>query len=425
MNVFIRPDTPYASPVKYVLKLIEKNKNLSFVFVPDAAQAQLTFDHTLASSQNIALNFYKSVSSEQPSLHHHHFFTNRPMIETEEGRPDHIATIFYMVNCLQEHVHDQQCLDGFNRFKYEFSYQKKFGNIEQNLVQQYIDTLAGHWGLKGSTTKSAFFISHDIDTIYGSLTQDGLWAIKKGRLDIALKLMANSVIGQPHWKNIDRILKMHSEYDIKSTFFWLVNKGMGEMGIQNADYRIEKEQKLLDMVRQHKSVNGLHKSVSAMSIDEELDKGKIENPFNRYHFLRFLPRTDWPKIHASRLEFDASLGFAEHYGFRNSYGSAFQPYDLINKQPYNFVEAPLNFMDTTFHKYMKVPRHTIADTIVAFYEKNRENCLFSLLWHNTYFTQYKYNGFLEQYKKLIAYFYESKTVCVTPQQIIEQSRITW
>jgi hypothetical protein len=62
------------------------------------------------------------------------------------------------------------------------------------------------------------------------------------------------------------------------------------------------------------------------------------------------------------------LGFAEHYGFRNSYGKAFQPFDISSNKPFDFVEAPLNFMDTTFHQYIKMPSSKIGDIIIEFYE---------------------------------------------------------
>jgi DNA polymerase III delta prime subunit len=179
------------------------------------------------------------------------------------------------------------------------------------------------------------------------------------------------------------------------------------------------------MIERNGFVNGLHKSCTGQNFDKELQKSNLNTTFNRYHFLKFLPHKDWKKISDSAITFDASLGFAERYGFRNSYGKAFQPYNITEKKPYDFVEAPLNFMDGTFHKYMKINPTKTADTIIDFFEKNQNNCLFSLLWHNTYFTEYKYNSFLQEYKKVIAYLYENKINIMTPQDIVSKFKITW
>jgi len=330
-----------------------------------------------------------------------------------------------MVNCIQELNLNINSTDNYGRYKYESSYQYRLENIDQNLVQKEIDELCIRWNITPVNEKSTFFISHDIDTIYGSFLQDGFWALKKLRIDIILNLIILEISKNPQWRNIDKIIKLNNEYDIRSTYFWLVNKGKGYQNIKNADYELINEKDLLNKVEDSKSINGLHKSCSKMTIDEELNKGNLETKLNRYHFLKFKTHEDWNKISESKLDFDCSLGFAEHYGFRNSYGKAFQPFDVINNKPYNFIEAPLHFMDGTFHKYMKINSKDIAKTIIDFYENNPTNCDFSLLWHNTYFTNYKYGSFLQVYKNIIEYIFENKIQCVIPEELIKKNKLTW
>jgi hypothetical protein len=158
-----------------------------------------------------------------------------------------------------------------------------------------------------------------------------------------------------------------------------------------------------------------------MTIDQELAKLDVPTTFNRYHFLNFLPSRDWEKISASQLELDASLGFAEQYGFRNSYGSSFRPFDLRKQQAHDFVEAPLTFMDATFQRYMKVETTSVAGRIIGLYEKNSQDCHLSLLWHNTLFSEYKYGGFLGEYKKVLAYLHENRIPVVSPRDLIHES----
>jgi hypothetical protein len=425
MKVYIRQETNYYHIVRYVLKLIEKNIHYRFEFVTQIKDAEKIWDHEHPNSEDIAMSFYDDLQTSSFNSDKK-YFLNQLCISTQDNRKDVIATIFFMVNCMQEFNVTEDYLDKYGRFKYHSSYQARFANIDKNLVQLEIDKLSDKWKLTAAKTKSNFFISHDIDTIYGSFLEDGFWALKKMKIGVILNLLALELSNKPHWKNIDRIIKINSEYDIRSTFFWLVNRGIGLQKIKNADYNIKKEQGLLKQIENAKFINGLHKSCTTNSINEELEKIGYSNcNYNRYHFLKFSSHSDWDKISNSKLKFDCSLGFAEHYGFRNSYGKAFQPFDFRNNKLHDFIEAPLNFMDGTFHKYMNLPRNEIARTIIDIYEKNTSNCNFSLLWHNTFFTNYKYHSFIDEYKKIMGFIYENKIQCVTPEELINDNIITW
>ena len=66
---------------------------------------------------------------------------------------------------------------------------------------------------------------------------------------------------------------------------------------------------------------------------------------------------------------------------------------------------------------MKINTDEIGNIIIEYFERNQFNCLFSLLWHNTYFTDYKYNSFLEEYKKVMSFIYESKISSPNTEEI--------
>lgn len=425
MKVYIQPNTEFHYPVRYVLKLIEQQSDDDFHFVEDISKADLIWQPDNESSQPIAEDFYQEFGSEIANMSHQKWFGQKPEILDGEEKKDAIATIYYMVNCLQEMNPSGSDCDDFGRFKYASSFQSRFNCIEENLVQNEVDSFLKEHGIKQKKQRSSFFISHDIDTIYGSFLQDGFWAAKNLQIGTILKIITWQLMRKPHWKNMERITKLNSEYEIRSTFFWLVNKGAGLDGIENADYIINKEQNQLEIVANSGNVNALHKSSSGMTLNEELEAGELSNPFNRYHFLRFNPHTDWQKISDSKIALDCSLGFAEHYGFRNSYGRAYQPFNFKEKKPFDFVEAPLQFMDGTFHKYMNVEKEKVANIIIDYFEKNSENCHFSLLWHNTYFTDFKYGGFLDEYKKVMAYIYENGIETKMPKDLISDGKLEW
>ncbi len=128
----------------------------------------------------------------------------------------------------------------------------------------------------------------------------------------------------------------------------------------------------------------------------------------------------WDHLQESSIMLDASLGFAERFGFRNGYGLPFRPYNLKTDLQYDFIEVPLNVMDGTFYKYMNIPVDKTADLIINFLEKNKLNSIVSILWHNTFFTNYKYKGYLDEYKKILTYILESNLKSVSPQEIINE-----
>jgi hypothetical protein len=418
--VYVKSGENYTNIVKYILKLIEKNQSVSFKFLEDKTGAKIIWDHLDIESQYIHLHFYESIKKGKFDTQ----IDKNVIIQNESGKKDIIASIFYKVNCLQEFGLNE-ALDEYERFQFTSSYQYKFELIEENLVQSEINEFLKQNNIQGESKRSRFFISHDIDTIHGSLFQDGLWAVKNKKVGVVLKLILNEISRKPHWRNIDKILKISNEYDVYTTFFWLVNQGVGLANIKNSDYKIEQQKDLIDLVEKSGSFNGIHKSCSTDSFETELKKSNLNTTFNRYHFLKFSTATDWEILSESTIELDCSLGFAEHYGFRNSYGKAFQPFDILSDKPYDFVEAPLHFMDTTFHQYLKTPKSKIGEIVIDFYEKNNQNCDFSLLWHNTYFTDYKYNSYLPEYKKILAYIYESRIEVLSPNQIIEENRLQW
>lgn len=366
----------------------------------------------------------QGLSSEDILLN---ILTSRPYTELQslfnKSLPLHI---FYLVNSLNEFKADPTSYDNLGRFKYEHSAIKTSG-IEANKVLELIllsvkETSFLNSCFTLSHHKSYFYLSHDVDSVYGSFTQDGLWAIKNGRIDVLLKVFFDTMMLRPDWFNFDLVMKTESAYDFKSTFYWLVNKGRVDARQINSDYSVTSPK----IIRQMKEIsalgfeNGLHKSISEENFKSEISKLPVEIQGNRYHYLKFQLPEAYDKIEASGLKLDASLGFAEHYGFRNGYGYPFHPYNINTGNPYSFLEVPLNIMDGTFQRYMKVPVEKTACTIIDFLEKHHENSLLSILWHNTFFSDYKHQGYLNQYKKILAYLHETKFQNINQSDIIKK-----
>jgi hypothetical protein len=417
MRIYISKKLGCYNEIKYVLfELISRYTSTKFVYSENSEQADLVWDQSSAISQPLALDFYHKIGEQNNRI----LLMNEPLIRTNTGIIDRIATIFYLVNAIQELNCTDSEEDSFGRFKYEASLQFRFDVVLKNLVSQHISDWLNEQKLKHVERRSSFFVSHDIDLMYDSKRQDAFYVVKKGRPATLLKLLFFELLKRPHWRNIDVMLKLNSEHDVKSTYFWLVEHGKGLHGIKNADYKIQNEKKLLAMVYEANSENGLHKASGSLGFDAELERINPHVPANRYHFLKFKTHAAWQEIERSSIKLDASLGFAEHYGFRNSFGDAFRPYNFETGVAHSFVSVPLTFMDTTFRNYMKVPADTVADIIIAFYERNSTNCTHGLLWHNNFITEYKFGDYLKAYKKLLSYIYDSKIETKLSSEIIEE-----
>lgn len=137
---------------------------------------------------------------------------------------------------------------------------------------------------------------------------------------------------------------------------------------------------------------------------------------NRFHYLKFSLPDAYNLIEESGIKTDASLGFAGHIGFRNSYGLPFRPYNFATGKPYCFIEIPLMVMDRTLGDYMKIEPEKIPETVISFFEKNKFNCLFSVLWHNIFCAEKLFSKQVKAYKKILEYFYENKVSCVSASE---------
>ncbi len=117
---------------------------------------------------------------------------------------------------------------------------------------------------------------------------------------------------------------------------------------------------------------------------------------------------------------DCSLGFAEHYGFRYSYGLPFKPYDPISGHAMNLVVSPLHVMDGTLWSYMKLESGELTSHITDFLAKHRTGKVLSILWHNTSITDIAFPGLTETYRAVLNWINKSDFTSITLKQLAEE-----
>lgn len=420
MKIFIENDPVFFPELKYTFSIFALNKGLSIEFVNSSEIADLLVMSTPSSGLLISKEFFVKLS--QRKINQFEIFESQVIVNNSDGSPDYLSTCFYLLSCCQELVvaiHDE-----FGRFRFQDSLQNRFNCAQDNLVQIYFDKLVEQLKIKSNKVKSTsrIFLSHDIDSIHGSLLQDGFYTARNLQFRQFVNVVLTNLFSKPRWFNIDRIMKIESDYEFKSTFFWLVNKGKVDGLMSNSDYNIlnKKISSTIKNVDKKGWENGLHKSATSNSFEEELKKLPVDVIANRYHYLKFNPHIDFKQIEKAGIKFDSSLGFAETFGFRNNFASPVRPFNFDERRSFEFIEVPMNVMDTTFYNYLKVSATEFATASIDFFEKNKEGNILSLLIHNNFISDYKYSKYLEAFKKILAYLYESKFTSINQIEILKE-----
>lgn len=320
-----------------------------------------------------------------------------------------LACAFYLINSLHERLLPDDKFDKYGRYPYRESIQYANDLIEKNYVQTIFREL--YYNLIGQAAPeqaSKLFWTHDIDYLYSAWKSDLILAWRKANLKSTPHLAWRALTSSQRWNNIPHILELEKEYDIRSVFFWLTQQGKAHLphslAIDHADYdfKTKELQKYWHAVLESNSRHGIHKSAFPVPLADEVQALPAAVNINRNHFLKFRLPDHYDFIEKSGIRYDSSLGFAEHFGFRNSYGRPFRPYHLPNDRPYSFVEYPLHLMDATFLHYMDHGLESMVTRMIRFIQEHRHDSIIGILIHNSSLNFQK-SGDLKIWKK----WYES------------------
>ncbi len=369
----------------------------------------------------LSMLFYDNILVKNNYKHEYHF-SEGTFIQLENGSPDYLSTIFYLVNCIQEYDVENIYLDKYNRFDFQTSLQSKYGVLEKDLVKKYVQNLLYSIDPKLDIVekKTKIFISHDIDFVYGSWKVDGVNAIKNNKIFEALKVGVRSIKKDPPWMNMDKIAELENEYNVKACYYWITKNGRDSFGIKNGDYNIKSDivQRQIQKVIEYGNEIGLHKSTLDFTVQEEFESLDVKEMHNRYHFLKMLVPQGLSDLECARVQSDASLGYADNMGFRNSCGMPFFPYDLKQRKTLDVLEIPLHIMDGMFEISNEEESNITYQRIISFIEENSTNTVISILWHNSELTEYTYKWSFACYKKILLYIQESEYETILPSELI-------
>ncbi len=415
VKIFI--ESPFREGVEWVFSILSQYADVKFSFVAQKKEADFSCGE-IDSDIYLLDDFWNKMRKNE--------FSYKLVLSdnfcVEKEKKDSFATAFYFLNCLWERTNDFK-VDKWGRSSFSSSIWSSFGYEKPFLqVNNMFDVILNELNIKRPQKKANVFISHDIDAVYSAWKEDGKSALIQLKPLAFTKIIFRHVFAQPTWFNFKEIVQLERKYNASSTFFWLVNQDVFPGIGKNADYDIHssKMRYELENLKNEGATIGIHKSISASSLSEEVESFPVRIDSNRYHYLKYRFEDLITEVNESTVKLDASLGYADMYGYRNGYSLPFSPFDFKRNKKANFIEVPLVLMDGTFSRYLNCTGEEAKNRIQTFIEENSENAVVSILWHNSHFTNYKYKDYPEVFENTLNYLDKKSIKSVSPSELIEK-----
>ena len=372
------------------------------------------------------------------------FFDSQPQAPLLDQRLDRvfinadiISAAFYLLSSWQEYFSETR--DRHGRFPYAASVQQRYGFVALPVVNYYFDVLrAAVEHVTGRPLRPrrwaggapfAAFISHDIDNLRSAWKAPAKAALQRGQLLRFGQHLWQHLTRLDTWDNLEAVAAAVAEYGGRSTFFVLPTNRPGADGTPNADYRLTPAlRQRLAQLRQQGAELGLHGSIGTASDAVQLAheaRALPESPAGlRFHYLCWEPRQTpllLEQLVINGLRYDSTLGFAEHFGFRNCYCHPFYLFNFATGTAHSFLEIPLNVMDATLHhpNYLQLRAEEILSALQPmFAEVEKFGGVASVLWHNDHFDPDNTITGPRQFAEIMGYLQQRGAAFLTGSQIV-------
>lgn len=327
---------------------------------------------------------------------------------------DIISSAFYFLTSWQE-WHSSKT-DGIGRFPIKESFLYQHELLHTPVVNYYYDILKTaiektvKTKVKLRNKQMYCLVTHDIDKCQTGWLENSWRAAESGKIISGLHTIYDKFVkNQDVWFNFNEILEMEKKHGVNSTFFFIPQRSVYPK-LENADYNLHSN-KMLEVLKKITAANneiGLHGSLNS-GFDEaqfakDLQRFPVEVAGNRFHFLAMNIPQSYRILAKTDVKYDSSLGMAEEIGFRNGFCYPFFPYDLQDDRKFDFIEFPLHVMDVSLQssKYMNLtPWQAVTMVRKIVHEIKNFNGYFNILWHNSFFSGYKYKDWNPVFTEII------------------------
>ena len=362
---------------------------------------------------------------------------------------DILKSAFYLLSGYQET--QSQDRDERGRFPWKSSIQCRLGITQKPIVNYYFSVILEAFEkfcdinhLKFQRKKEAppiFFLSHDVDRVVKySLRDVGYWVL------LLLGLKPSTVSWAQRWRNLlvyargtfffkkdpywnfDEMLRLEESLGIRSTWFMLEKTRMENSRYHFSSKKIRTLIRLLEQEGHEVGIHGtLESSTDPYAMNTGLQKLRAVTKYpirgNRQHYLKYNNPVTCRILEDAEITYDATLGFAEQIGFRNSFTFPFKLYDFDKQRSFNTWHFPLLVMDVSLTGYSSTPINEIPEIIEPLLDEVKKfRGVFSLLWHNCHLDEEELPGINEIYRQLLAKIVDSGFTSLSGWEVVERIR---
>ena len=320
---------------------------------------------------------------------------------------DVVAAAFFMLSRYEEIINKTR--DKYGRFPANESFAYKQGFLSQPIVDEmglilraWMQYLDPEW--EPYKHKPEVIITHDIDFIR---TLPNLRKIARSSLENARKMGIPAGIAEtlkifrkethnladtPYVQSIFRMINLLRLNHLKGYFFFKSSRAT----FYDSGYDVSHPvfEKIFCQIKEANFEIGLHPGFYTYTNSRLLKKEKSSLEENlgskikhcRQHYLRFDPSVTWRVQQEAGFQFDHTMAYAQHEGFRCGTCHSFNPFDIDRQKELRIIEMPLIVMDTTLKDYQGYSIDEAKQKIINLAKKcYAVEGTFSLLWHNTSF----------------------------------------
>jgi peptidoglycan/xylan/chitin deacetylase (PgdA/CDA1 family) len=358
---------------------------------------------------------------------------------------DFIASAFYFLSRWEETVIPER--DRHGRFPYARSLAAQLG-LPENIVDVYLDLFiallnlvrGGRWpGVEIPTwyggVPFVVCLTHDVDEISKSrlsrvkFVWDHIIRPEAGHRHTPVRERAGFALASlfsgrdPYW-TFPALAEMERQFGCTASYCFQAGGPNGGVYYSLSGPRIRR---FIDDLLADGFEIGLHGTyLSAFDENRFLrEKSALaaitnqEPVGHRQHYLRMDYNTTLPIYERAGLQYDMTLGYAEHEGYRNQFSYPYHPYNHEGDRPYRFLELPTVIMDATLAGYRELPAARAWQVIEAWLERTcvRRGCI-TLLWHNPW--DGVFPGYFDLYPRILTWIHDHGGVGLSGRDVFRQ-----
>lgn len=325
---------------------------------------------------------------------------------------DILGSIFFMISRYEEIV--KQEYDMHERFFSNSSFSSKEKLLNRPIVNEYLDFLCNLLkilcpNLKFKKRSYNLFLTHDVDCPFSLRKKPIIGKIKTSMADLLIRKdlllfskrilfssFSNDIKNDPN-NTFDFIMDTSEKNDIKSSFYFISGNTAGFIdGDYNLDMPIVRQ--LMKNIYERGHEIGLHPSYNTyiykenlkMEFENLLRVAKLENIKQEYwggrqHYLRWRAPETWQIWEDIGLNYDSTLSYADHVGFRCGVCYDFPVFNLLTSQQLKLIEVPLIVMEGSLlgKEYQNMNLNQSYEAILELYKTVKFfKGTYTLLWHN-------------------------------------------